>query len=281
MRRTNNRKRNKINLNQLNRDTLKSIALIIILLIIFAFIYFYFIRNIFIKKNFEKEYTSISNLNEETIFSLNKIVLFSSATTTSNGLNNSVWNQDISQYCDICIYLNNNSSNVADKNIAKQVYIDNISISTPELGSPCLYKKSVQDFGKSSFSENKIISDRFDFNIIDTKKTIDYDNNDIYNNLSTPLSIGFYNKDIKTNFLNSDSQIESNGRILKRASIPEISLQCDISFNINIVNMLDEKYVCNVSFSIPFTDENSSIYEDGYIKKEISNLDNYKFLRIQ
>ena len=281
MRRTNNRKRNKINLNQLNRETLKTITLIIILLIIFSFIYFYFIRNIFIKKNFEKEYTSISNLNEETIFSLNKIVLFSSATTTSNGLNNSVWNQDISQYCDICIYLNNNNSNVADKNIAKQVYIDNISISTPELGSPCLYKKSVQDFGKSSFSEDKIISDRFDFNIIDTKKTIDYDNNDIYNNLSTPLSIGFYNKDIKTNFLNSDSQIESNGRILKKASIPEISLQCDISFNINIVNMLDEKYVCNVSFSVPFTDENSSIYEDGYVKKEISNLDNYKFLRIQ
>lgn len=281
MRRTNNRKRNKINLNQINRETLKTIALIIVLLIVFSFIYFYFIRNIFIKKNFEKEYTSISSLNEDSPFSLNKIILFSSATTTSNGLNNSVWNQDISQYCDICIYLNNNSSNVADKNIAKQVYIDNISISTPELGSPCLYKKSVQDFGKSSFSEDKIISDRFDFNIIDTKKTIDYNNNDIYSNLSTPLSIGFYNKNIKTNFLNSDSQIESNGRILKKASIPEASITCDVSFNINIVNMLGEKYICNVNFSIPFTDENFSIYEDGYIKKEISNLDNYKFLRIQ
>lgn len=281
MRRTNNRKRNKINLNQINRETLKTITLIIVLLIVFSFIYFYFIRNIFIKKNFEKEYTSISSLNEDSPFSLNKIILFSSATTTSNGLNNSVWNQDISQYCDICIYLNNNSSNVADKNIAKQVYIDNISISTPELGSPCLYKKSVQDFGKSSFSEDKIISDRFDFNIIDTKKTINYDNNDIYNNLSTPLSIGFYNKNIKTNFLNSDSQIESNGRILKKASIPEASIICYVSFNINIVNMLGEKYICNVNFSIPFTDEISSIYEDGYIKKEISNLDNYKFLRIQ
>ena len=259
MRRTNNRKRNRINLNQINRETLKTIALIIVLLIVFSFIYFYFIRNIFIKKNFEKEYTSISSLNEDSPFSLNKIILFSSATTTSNGLNNSVWNQDISQYCDICIYLNNNSSNVADKNIAKQVYIDNISISTPELGSPCLYKKSVQDLGKSSFSEDKIISDRFDFNIIDTKKTIDYNNNDVYNNLSTPLSIGFYNKNIKTNFLNSDSQIESNGRILKKASIPEASIICYVSFNINIVNMLGEKYICNVNFSIPFTDENSSI----------------------
>ena len=111
--------------------------------------------------------------------------------------------------------------------------------------------------------------------------TINYNNNEIFNNLSTPLSIGFYNKNIKTNFLNSDTQIEPNGRILKKASIPEASIACNVSFNINIVNMLGEKYICNVNFSIPFTDENSSIYENGYIKKEISNLDNYKFLRIQ
>lgn len=281
MRRTNNRKRNKINLNQINRETLKTIALIIVLLIVFSFVYFYFIRNIFIKKNFEKEYTSISSLNEYSPFSLNKIILFSSATITSNGLNNSVWNQDISQYCDICIYLNNSSGDTNDKNTIKQLYIDTISISTPELGTPCLYKKSLQDFGRCSFDDKNIIHDKFDFNIINKNETINYNNNEIFNNLSTPLSIGFYNKNIKTNFLNSDTQIEPNGRILKKASIPEASIACDVSFNINIVNMLDEKYICNVNFSIPFTDENSSIYENGYIKKEISNLDNYKFLRIQ
>lgn len=281
MRRTNNRKRNKINLNQINRETLKTIALIIVLLIVFSFVYFYFIRNIFIKKNFEKEYTSISSLNEDSPFSLNKIILFSSATITSNGLNNSVWNQDISQYCDICIYLNNSSGDTNDKNTIKQLYIDTISISTPELGTPCLYKKSLQDFGRCSFNDKNIIHDKFDFNIINKNETINYNNNEIFNNLSTPLSIGFYNKNIKTNFLNSDTQIEPNGRILKKASIPEASIACDVSFNINIVNMLDEKYICNVNFSIPFTDENSSIYENGYIKKEISNLDNYKFLRIQ
>ena len=281
MRRTNNRKRNRINLNQINRETLKTIALIIVLLIVFSFIYFYFIRNIFIKRNFEKEYTSISSLNENSPFSLNKIILFSSATTISNGLNNSVWNQDISQYCDICIYLNNSSSDTNDKNTIKQLYIDTLYISTPELGIPCLYKKSIQDFGKCSFDDKNIIHDRFDFNVISKNETINYDNNEIFNNLSTPLSIGFYNKNIKTNFLNSDTQIEPNGRILKKASIPEASIACNVSFNINIVNMLGERYICNVNFSIPFTDENSSIYEDGYIKKEISNLDNYKFLRIQ
>ena len=41
-------------------------------------------------------------------------------------------------------------------------------------------------------------------------------------------------------------------RILKKASIPEASIICYVSFNINIVNMLGEKYICNVNFSIPF-----------------------------
>lgn len=279
MRRTNDRKRNKINLNEINRETLKIITILIILLIIFIFIYLYFLKNIFIKKNFEKEYTSISNLNEETIFSLDKIVLFSSATTNSNSLNNSVWNLDISQYCDICIYLNNIKNENSSKNVVKQLYIDNMEISKPEYGTPCLYKKSVEDFGKCSFSDDKIISDRFDFNVVGSNNIINYSNNEIYNNLSTPLSIGFYNKNIKTGFLNSDSQIEYNGKILKRASITEASIKCDVSFDVNIINELDEHYVCNVNFSIPFSNNDSSIYEDGYVKNEISNLSNYKFLR--
>lgn len=279
MRRTNNRKRNKINLNEINKEALKIIAILIILLIIFIFVYYYFFKNIFIKKNFEKEYISISSLNEETIFSLDKIVLFSSATANSNGLNNSVWNLDISQYCDICIYLNNIKNENLSKNVVKQLYIDNIEISKPELGTPCLYQKSIEDFGKCSFSDDKIIPDRFDFNITKNDNIINYSNNEIYDDLSSPLSIGFYNKNIKSGFLNSDLQIEYNGKILKRASIPEASIKCDISFDINIINEIDEHYVCNVSFSIPFNNNDSSIYEDGYVKNEISNLSNYKFLR--
>ena len=69
MRRTNTRKRNKINLKNLNKKTLRIIYFLSILLIIFIFIYLYFIHNIFIKGNFEKEYTKISSLNDETVFS--------------------------------------------------------------------------------------------------------------------------------------------------------------------------------------------------------------------
>ena len=281
MRRLNTRKRNKFNLKNLNNKTLKIIIVLVILLIIISFIYFYFIKNIFIKNSFEKHYTYTSSLNEETVFSLNKIVLFSSATANPKELSNSVWNLDISEYTDICIYLNNISNNNVDKNIVKELYVDNINISRPEYGTPYLYKKSVQDFGKCSFTEDNILIDREDFNIIEKDNQINYENNEIYNNLSTPIAIGFYNKNIKTDFLDSDSQIEYNGKILKKAAIPQISINCNVSFDINIINKLGEHYICNVNFDIPFENENSSIYENGYITKEINNLDNYKFLRLK
>lgn len=281
MRRTNTRKRNKINLKNLNKKTLRIIYFLSILLIIFIFIYLYFIRNIFIKGNFEKEYTKISSLNDETVFSLNKIVFFSSATVDAKELNNAVWNLNISQYTDIAIYLNNSPNSNSNKNTVKEFYINNISITPTEYGTPCLYKKSKTDFGRSSYSDENKINDNFYFNIESDIANINNSNNSIDKNLSSPLILGFYNKDVKTNFLYSEQQIEHNGKILKRASIPMRSIKANVSFDINIINDANEHYICNVGFEIPFENDNSSIYEDGYITKEINNLDNYKFLRIK
>ena len=208
-------------------------------------------------------------------------MLFSSATVNTKDLSNSVWNLDISQFTDICVYINNINCNDNQKNIIKELYLDNFSISKPEYGTPHLYRKSIKDFGICSFQEDTVISDRLNFNIISTDTDINYSNNEIYNDLSTPISLGFYNKNIKSDFLYSNSLIEYNGKILKDASISKTSINCSISFQINIINNLDEKYVCTVSLDIPFENDNSSIYEDGYITKEINNLDNYKFLRVK
>lgn len=281
MRRMSSRKRNKINLKNLNKKSLKLILILAISILALIFIYSYFLKNLFIKNNFESEYANISNLNEETVFSLNKLVIFSSATAEAKGLSNTVWNLDISQYSDIGIYLNNIPNDTSEKNNIKEFYINNISISNTEYGIPCLYQKSIDDFGKSSFSEENIFKDRIDFNIIQKENKINYLNNELYNDLSTPIVLGYYNKNVKTDFLNSDALVEYNGKILKRANIPPTSINCNISFDINIINELNEHYICNVNFNIPFEDENVSIYEDGYITKEINNLDNYKFLRLK
>lgn len=281
MRRTNLRKRNNVDFSNLDR---KAIILIIFLLIIIVFLIVgisYFIKNAFLNKSFEKDYTTSAFINEDTPFSLNKIVIFSSATVNTKEVNNSVWNLDISQFADICIYLNNITTDNNSKNLVKKLYINNINISKTELGTPCLYQKSIQDFGKSSFEDDKIFKERIDFNLVNINETANYSNNEIFNNLSNPILIGFYNKNIKTNFWNSNSQLDYSGRILKEAKIPKQSIECNISFDINIINECDEEYICNVNFDIPLENNSDSVYENGYITKEISSLDNYKFLRLK
>lgn len=281
MRRTNTRKRNKFNFNNLNKRALILIGILSIFIIILITILSYFLKNAIIKNNFEKDYSKAAYLNEEPVFSLDKIVLFSSATVKTNELKNSVWNLDISQFSDICIYLNNIENNNNSKNIVRELYIDNINISKTESGTPYLYQKTIQDFGKCTFEQDKIISDRIDFNILSTDSTANYSNNEIFDNLSNPIVLGYYNQNIKTNFFNANSQVDYSGKILKEAKIPQTSIECNISFDIHIKNELNEEYICNVNFDIPFESDKSSVYENGHITKELGNLSNYKFLRLK
>ena len=281
MRRTNTRKRNKINIRNLDEKTLALIGILSIIIIVIIIIFFHYIKNIIIKYKFEKDSTYVSELNEDTVFSLDKIVLFSSATVKTNDIKNSVWDLDISEYSDICIYLKNIPNYNILKNSVKELYIDNINISETEIGTQYLYTKTIQDFGKCSFDENKVISDRIDFNIIDSDSAANYSNNEILDNLSNPIVLGYYNKNLKTNYLNSNTQINYNGKILKDAKIPKTSIECNVSFDMHIINELGEEYICNINFYIPIENEKSSIYTDGYITAELNNLDDYKFLRLK
>lgn len=273
----NNRKRRKIMLNEINTKSLKLLAILIIILIICFAIYCFFIQNIFIKKEFEYDNIDFSAMNENVPFSIKKMILFTSSTAEADSVNQ-LLSLDISQYCDIGIYINELEN---DSLSISSLYIDNISISTPEIGTPCLYKKTVTDLGKCSFNENNIISDRFDFNVVNIENTLNYDNYDIYSNATTPISLGFFNKNIKTDFLSSNSEILYNGTLLKDAAIPISSLNCNVAFTINIITNTNEHYICNVTFDIPFEDENGSIYDNGYVTKEFKSSETNKFIRIK
>ena len=251
MRRTNLRKKKRLMIQELNKKSLKIIFSLIAIIILALLVYVFFIQNIFIKNNFEKDTMEIAALNENIPFSIKKIILFSSATANTENVNQSLLNLDISQYCDIGIYLNNSD---IDNNTIQALYIDNISISTPELGSPCLYKKRVTDLGKCSFNDKDIIKQKLDFNIIDINKEINYDNLEMYSNSSTPISIGFYNRDVKKDYLTDLKEIVYNGTLLKKAAIPIKSLECNVSFTINIITTSNEHYICNISFDVPLQD---------------------------
>ena len=271
------RKKKKIILNEINRKSIKILSLLFILLILCIFIYLFFIQDILIKSNVEYDNSKFSSLNENIPFSLNKIVLFSSATAEAGTLNQ-LLSLDISQYCDIGIYLNK----IKDENISiSSLYIDNISISNPELGTTYLYKKIVTDLGKCTFTEDNIISDRLDFNVINTQDSINYENYNIYSDGSTPICLGFYNKNIRKNFISDNSEIIYDGTLLKDARIPLVSLNCNVSFKINIITNSNEHYICNVSFNIPFENNEETIYDIGHITKEYTSSETNTFIRIK
>lgn len=271
------RKKKKIIFKEINKKSLKLLTLLIVVLIICTLMYFLFIQDVFIKKNLEQDNLNFSSLNENIPFSLKKILLFNSA-TAEVGTTNQLLSLDISNYCDIGIYLNKSS----DKSLSiSSLYINNISISETELGTPYLYKKIVSDIGKCSFEENKIIKEKFEFKVINAENSIDYNNYEIYCDGSTPICLGFYNKNIKTDFITEKNEILYNGTLLKEAAIPLTSLNCNISFTINIITNSNEHYICNVSFDLPFSDENGSIYDNGYITKEFDSNNTNKFIRVK
>lgn len=270
------RKKKQIIMKELNKKILKIIFILILLIIICMIIYFSFFQGLFIKNNLEKDGMNFSELNENIPFSLKKIILFSSATAEDNSVNQQLC-LNISQYCDIGIYLNT----IQAENISiSSLYIDNINISSPEIGTPYLYNKKISDIGKCSFDENNIIKDTVSFNIVDSNTDLNYENYEIYNNGTSPISLGFYNKDIKTNFFPNNPEIYYNGTLLKEASIPISSLKCNISFRINVITNLNEHYICNISFDLPFEDIHGSIYDTGYITKEFKNTQLNSFIRL-
>lgn len=274
----NNRKKKRVILKEINSKSLKLLSILIVVLIICFIIYFFFLQSSFIKKNFEKESLNISDLNKNIPFTIEKIILFSNVTAESTTVNQSILNLDISQYCDIGIYLNKSNK---ESIYVSSLYIDNIYSSSPELGTPYLYRKKVPNLGKCSFNENNIISDRFDFNIINSGEALNYDNYEVYNDFSTPISLGFYNKNIKTEFLSDNPELLYNGTLLKEALIPLSSIDCTVSFRINIVTNSGEHYICNVNFDIPFEDDSGPIYNVGYTIKEFNNNELNNFIRIK
>lgn len=271
------RKRKRILLKELNKKSLIILFGLIILLLICIAIYFFFLQDVFIQKSLEKDSTLFSNLNENIPFSLNKIILFSSATAETGSVNQSL-SLDISQFCDIGIYLNNVDK---ENTVIKSLFMNDISISSPELGTPCLYKKRINDLGKCSFDDSAIIGNEFNFNIVDTTNSLNYDNYELASDGTTPIALGFFNKDIKKDFITNRNEILYNGTLLKTAVIPQSSINCNVSFVLNIITTNDEHYICNISFDIPFEDEEGSIYDTGYATKELKNNEVSRFIRVK
>lgn len=275
--RTRNRRKNVNN----KKFIVLSLCLLISLIIFYLLINFVY-NKFKVKSNFEKDI--ISNSSEVSdIFKLNKIVLFSSANATNNETTRDLWNLNIYQYTDIAIYLDNNEkTSLSEQNTIKKLYLDNINFgSLSDKGTPSLYYKDIKTFGTSDLLEYNKINESLEFNIINFDEALDTSKPNFYTTCQIPITAEFVNNNVKENAIipNSGTPLKFDGSLLSKANIALNSIMCNLSFNINIVNNLDEKFVYNVNFPIPLEDEDGSIY-DGYVKKELNFSSDSCFLKI-
>ena len=258
-------------------------VILIILCLALVFAYYYFVLNDSIyRDNYANQMIGISDNNENTIFSIQKVVLYSNANAIDNSKDQSLSDVSICQYSDLGISIDNSqsSSELTDENTVKQLYIDNIVMSSKlDKGTKILNYKNPFSFGKYKEIESPI-NNRIDFKIVSTNKeneSNNYDEPTFFTDCSNPINLGYLNKDLLTKYAvsNESSTVSFNGKVLKEANISLDDINYNLKFTIHIVNNLNEKFSYNMNLDVNL----DGIY-DGYTYKAKSTSGNeYRFFR--
>lgn len=270
---------------------IKNVKLAFAILIIFAFItfilyYIFVLSSSSAKNRFANQMIEISDENENSIFNIQKILLYSSATAVDKSEDQSLKNMNISQYTDLSIYIDNTSyiTDLTNENTVKELYIDNIVInSNSDRGSKLLNYKSPLSFGKYNDIESPE-NNRIDFNIINTNsenENRDYSQPSFYTDCSNPITLGYLNKDLLTNYSVSEgsSTVSFNGKILKEANINLDDINYTLNFKIHIVNNLNQKFVYDISIDVNLNDENGGIYNGYVYRGRTTSGSEYRFFK--
>lgn len=262
-------------------------ALLILVFLVLLFLYYIFI--ISTNNNriaFANEMIEFSDQNEDTIFNIQKILLYSDAHVVDNSENRSLKNIDISQYTDLSIYIDNSQSgsDLTDKNTIKNLYIDNISITCKnEVGKKILNYKKPLDFGKYTEIEQPS-NNRIDFKIINTNdenNNSSYEEPTFYTDCSNPITLGFLNKNLLTGYATSENSktVSFNGKVLKEANINLEDINCTLNFTIHITNNLNQKFAYNMALDLNLNDDNGGIYNGNLYKTINTSGNEYTFFQ--
>lgn len=257
-----------------------TIIIIIFLIVILIFLFQNIYNKLLHKKTFENNIINFSEKNSKKIFSINKIIFFSSCDSknkSSSPTNFTI--ENLYTYTDIAIFINNNSEESILENTLKNVKISNIKISKqPEIGKPNLYYKSINNFAKSEVEEKNIIENELEFKITSEDKA-DLSKPVLYNNCANPITLSYINQNIKTDYTMTDTQnpIIYNGKLLERCGIKLEAIQATISFDIEIENNKNQKFRTTVILDIPYKNENTTIYEGNFKTDKNTQIDFYRY----
>lgn len=265
-----------------NVDTKKFILTIVTILL---FIVVLILVNItcyqyFSKNKFEKSIMSFSSKNENTVFQIKNITFFSSCDVKNKNASSSNFTiENLYQYTDMALFITSPSKDKTLENTLKKVYIDNIKFTKlPTLGEPKLYYKNIYNFAKSDIIDNNLINNKLDFTIT-SDDNASLDTPTLYNNLANPIVLSFVNSNIKTDYTitNTPKSITYDGSLLKRCEVLLNSINTSLSFDIYIVNNLDQEFKCTVFIDIPLETENKSIYNGNITLKKDTNFIFYRY----
>ena len=264
------------------------VILIIALFVVFLLYYHFVFAESFARNDFANQMVEISEANEKSVFNVQKVLLYSSANAIDNSESQALQNMSICQYTDISIYIDNmaNASELTDENTIKQLYIDNINItSNSDKGTKLLDYKNPLNFGK--YEEIEVPqNNRIDFNIVNTNvenENYDYSKSTFYTDCSNPISLGYMNKDILTDYSVSEgtTSVSYNGKVLQEAGINLDELKYTLSFKIHIINNLNEEFVYQMSMDVDLNDENNGMATNGYVyKTQNTQGTQYQFFRV-
>lgn len=256
------------------------IILIIVLIVILFFLFNHIYNQLRKKKEFENEILSFSEKNEETVFSINKIIFFSSCDSknkTSSQTNFTI--ENLYAYTDIAIFIDNGQKEISSENTLKNVKITNIKFTKqPELGTGNLYYKNVNNFAKSEIDENNKIENELQFETT-SKDEVDLSKPVLYNNCANPITLSYVNQNIKTDYTMTDTQnpITYNGKLLKRCGVSVNSINTSISFDIEIQNNKKQKFRTTIYFGIPYEDEDKSINDGRIVVEKNAKFNFYRY----
>ena len=261
----------------------KKKILIIIILILFILVVFlaYLVFSKFVlKSNFEKSILPFANKNDETIFNINQIVFFSNCDAKNKNISTTNYTlENLYQYTDIAFFIDSPQEEKTSKNTLKAVSIGNINfITSPKIGEPALYFKSLNNFAKSELTDENKITDKLDLTVT-SQDEADLNNPILYNNLANPITLRYINSNIKTDYTFTDAStpITYDGTLLQKCNILLEDINCNFSFDVYITNNLDEKYKCTIFVDVPLTSNDESIENGSITLKKDVNLTFYRY----
>lgn len=247
------------------------LAALIILLILSILGYAYIFYTSYARDEFFQTSLKIANQNQNSVFRISRILLYSSGNAIDNSYNKSLQNLSICQYTDIALTIDNTSyiSDLTTTNTVKELYIDNIEITTnAQKGSPYLNYKDL-----NSFATFKLLdvpeNGRIDFNIINTNEqneSADYSTPTFYADCSNPISLGYINRDIVENF-SVDDQVNSisfNGKLLAQAGVNLDEISYVLNFDIHIKNYDDDNFTYHATINVNLNDSDGTL-NSGYL----------------